>query len=103
MSKRLEKLAGLVAAGETDPFVHYGLAMEYRSLGRNPDALRTFVALRATHPGYLPMYLICGQLLIAEGKTIEAREWLTTGLELAGTQGNPKARSELAEALAELD
>lgn len=102
MSKRLSKLEALVAGGSDDPFVHYGLAMEYRSLERVGDALATFERLRATHPEYLPMYLLCGQMLAGEGNTDAARDWLSAGLELATQKGDGKAKGELGEALAEL-
>lgn len=103
MSKRLEKLEALVASGSDDPFVHYGLAMEYRSAERPADALRTFEQLRVRHPDYLPMYLLCGQMLSAEGDPERARDWLSAGLELAIGKGDGKAKGELAEALAALD
>lgn len=99
MSKRLATLEALVEKGSTDPFVHYGLAMEYRSNDRVEDALRTFAGLRAAHPQYLPMYLLCGQMLAGEGRAEEARDWLTVGLELAVAKGDAKAKSELSEAL----
>lgn len=102
MSKRLATLQALVEKGTTDAFVHYGLAMEYRSLDRIDEALQTFTALRASHPEYLAMYLLCGQMLAGEGKPDEARDWLSAGLELAVRKGDGKAKGELAEALAEL-
>ena len=102
MSKRLAKLEALVVGGSADPFVHYGLAMEYRSEGRLEDAVRTFTGLRRSHPDYLPMYLLCGQLLAGEGRAAEARDWLEAGLALATQKADGKAKSELAEALAAL-
>jgi predicted Zn-dependent protease len=102
MSKRLATLQALVEKGSADPFVHYGLAMEYRGEGRLEDALRVFVGLRRDHPDYLAMYLLCGQMLAGESRTAEARDWFEAGLALATTKGDGKAKSELAEALAEL-
>lgn len=99
MSKRLLKLQALVENGAQDPFVFYGLAMEYRSLERWDDALETFTRLRAEHPEYLPMYLICGQLLETRGDAAGAREWLEQGLAIATRTGDSKARHEIAEAL----
>lgn len=102
MSKRLATLEALVEEGTADAFVHYGLAMEYRSEGRTEDALRVFTELRRVHAEYLPMYLLCGQLLAGESRGAEARDWLETGLALATSTGDAKAKSELAEALADL-
>ena len=50
-SKRLEFLLKMTSSGNEDPFVWYGLAMEYRSLGRFDEALATFEALRGADPG----------------------------------------------------
>ncbi len=99
-SKRLEFLQKTTASGSDDPFVWYGLAMEYRSLERRDEALATFEALRARTPGYVPMYLMAGQLLEAMGRAADARAWLTAGIEAARRKGDAHAASELESALA---
>jgi tetratricopeptide (TPR) repeat protein len=102
-SKRLEYLLKLTASGTDDPFPHYGLALEYRSLERHEDALETFRRLRARTPDYVPMYLMCGQMLEKLGRKDEAREWLEAGIEQARTKRDSHALSELERALAGLD
>lgn len=101
-SKRLAYLEKVTREGSTDPFVWYGLAMEYRSLGRHDEAIQTFTTLRARHPAYVPTYLMCGQLLIALERKDEAREWLEAGIEAAEKKGDAHAASELRDALAGL-
>jgi predicted Zn-dependent protease len=101
-SKRLEyllKLTGPDGASRDDPFAWYGLAMEYRGLERHDDALRTFEALRARTPAYVPMYLMCGQMLEKLGRAQEARSWLTAGVTAARAAGDSHASSELEAAL----
>jgi len=98
-SKRLEFLLKMTGAGAADPFVWYGLAMEYRSLERNEEALATFEKLRERSPDYVPMYLMCGQVLEAMGRPADARAWLTAGVEAAGKKGDAHASSELQAAL----
>jgi len=98
-SKRLEFLRKMTASGEKDPFVWYGLAMEYRSLERTDEALATFVALREKSPDYVPMYLMCGQMLAGMGRPAEARAWLTAGVQAATSKGDAHAASELQSAL----
>jgi predicted Zn-dependent protease len=98
-SKRLEFLVKTTSSGNEDPFVWYGLAMEYRSLSRFDEALATFEALRARTPDYVPMYLMCGQMLESMGRAADARVWLTTGIESARKKGDTHAASELDGAL----
>lgn len=103
MSKRLLMLEGMVAKGSTDPFAWYALAMEYSNAGRTEDAAGTFTKLRAASPTYVPMYLMCGQMLVKAGRKDEGREWLEAGITAAKAAGNSHALSELQSALGELD
>jgi predicted Zn-dependent protease len=103
MSKRLAMLEGMVAKGSTDPFAWYALAMEYSTAGRTDDALGTFTKLRTLSPSYVPMYLMCGQLLVKAGRKAEGREWLAAGIAAAQAAGNTHALSELQSAFGELD
>jgi predicted Zn-dependent protease len=101
-AKRLAYLEKVTTDGTADPFPWYGLALEYRNLERYDDSLRTFTTLRANHPGYVPMYLMCGQMLEKAGRTDEAREWLTAGIAAATKAGDVHARGELEGALGTL-
>lgn len=103
MSKRLLMLEGMVAKGSTDPFAWYALAMEYSNAGRTDDAAETFTKLRAASPTYVPMYLMCGQMMVKAGRKDEGREWLEAGIAAAKAAGNSHALSELQSALGELD
>ena len=100
MSKRLLFLEKITSEGSEDPIAWYGLALEYRSLERHDDALRTFETLRAKHPDYVPMYLMCGQLLETMSRPEDARAWYTVGVDAARKQGNSHALGELESALA---
>ena len=98
MSKRLAYLEKITSEGSTDPFAWYGLALEYKTLGRVDDALKTFESLRAKDPGYVPMYLMCGQMLADAGRA-DARAWLEAGVAAARTKGDTHALGELESAL----
>lgn len=89
----------MTSGGNEDPFVWYGLAMEYRSLSRFEEALATFESLRARTPDYVPMYLMCGQMLESMGRAVDARAWLASGIESAHKKGDSHAASELESAL----
>ena len=101
-SKRLDFLVKMTSTGNEDPFVWYGLAMEYRSLSRFDEALATFEALRTRTPDYVPMYLMCGQMLEQMGRAADARAWLTSGIVAARAKGDAHAASELEGALGTL-
>jgi predicted RNA polymerase sigma factor len=107
-SKRLEFLLKQTApggAGVSDPFAWYCLAMEFRALGRHGEALATFEELRTRAADYVPMYLMCAQMLEKMGRLEEARAWLQRGIEAARAKGDAHALSELegaAELLREL-
>jgi predicted Zn-dependent protease len=101
-SKRLEFLQKHTASGAADAFAWYGLAMEYRSLDRHDDALATFEALRTNSPDYVPMYLMCGQMLEKLGRVDAARAWLAAGVEAARKKGDGHALGELEGALGAL-
>ena len=102
MSKRLLYLEKLVAEGKADSFARYALALELKSLGRVDDALAAFDALRAADSGYVPMYLMCGTMLLDAGRNDVAKSWLEQGLEVARRAGDGKAAGEIESALARL-
>ena len=99
MSKRLAYLEKVTREGSPDPFVWYGLALEYKSLARHDEALQTFTTLRQAHPEYVPMYLMCGQLLSDLERKDEARDWLSAGALAAQKKGDTHAFSEIQTAL----
>jgi predicted Zn-dependent protease len=101
VNKRLAFLEQAMSSGTADSFAHYALALEYRNEKRYDDSERTFQALRAKDPGYLPAYLMAGQTLLEAGRTAEARAWLTAGIELAKSKGDQKTLGELESALAD--
>ncbi|HEX3595406.1 MAG TPA: tetratricopeptide repeat protein [Polyangiaceae bacterium] len=103
MSKRLEMLEKMAAAGKADAFALYALAMEYRNADRPTEALSTFEKLRETDAGYVPMYLMAGQLLVDSGRPHDAKEWVEAGIEVATSKGDGKARNELVALLADCD
>jgi predicted Zn-dependent protease len=101
-SKRLDFLQKLTSSGSADPFAWYGLAMEYRTLERHDEALAAFEALRARAPDYVPMYLMCGQMLEKMGRVEDARGWMAAGVDVAAKKGEAHAAEELQGALAAL-
>jgi tetratricopeptide (TPR) repeat protein len=104
-SKRLEFFLRQTTAegpAKDDAFAWYGLAMEYRALLRQDDALAVFEKLRSRSPHYVAMYLMCGQMLEQMGRVDDARSWFNAGIEAARRTGDGHALSELEAALAGL-
>jgi tetratricopeptide (TPR) repeat protein len=99
MSKRLAYLEKITSEGSTDPFHWYCLAQEYRTLERYDDALKTFVALAQRNPDYVPMYLMCGQMLEKMERYMDAKSFLSKGIETAKKKGDSHALGELESAL----
>jgi predicted Zn-dependent protease len=99
-SKRLAILEKMIAAGSKEPFTWYALAMEYAGLDRIDDALKTFGSLRDIDASYVPMYLMCGTMLLKAGRLDEGRAWLSDGIRAARAKDDAHALSELESALA---
>jgi tetratricopeptide (TPR) repeat protein len=99
----LQMLEQMTVSGQADAFGWYALALEYRRESRTEDALRTFEVLRRTHPDYLPMYLMAGQMLSDLGQDDAARPWLEQGITLARERGDGKALGELEALLSACD
>jgi predicted Zn-dependent protease len=102
VSKRLEFLQKMTSAPNADPFAWYGLAMEFRSLGRLEECLRTFETLRQRDPGYVAMYLMAAQVLSELQRKDEARSWAEEGIQQGRRKGDTHAIGELESLLAGL-
>ncbi len=103
MNKRLAMLEKLTSSAQADSFAFYCLAMEYRKEGRVEEAVQSFETLRARDAGYLPMYLMAGQLLREAMRSADASTWLRQGIELAKQKGDSKAVGELESELAQAE
>jgi tetratricopeptide (TPR) repeat protein len=99
MPSRLDMLEQFAAQSPNDPFPLYGLAQEYKNLGRLEDAARSFAQLLARHPDYTAGYLHAGNTLVALGRRDEARTLYEDGMNACRRKGDAHALSELAAAL----
>ena len=79
MSKRLEAIEKMIAAGSQDPFHHYARAMELRSLDRKAEALTAFGGVSERFPKYVPSYLMAAQLAAELGQKDEATRFADRG------------------------
>jgi len=82
-----------------NPFPRYGLAMEYKKLGRLPEANAAFAALIEAHPDYIAAYLMAGEALAEGGDVEAAKAMYSRGITAAVAAGDDHALSELQTAL----
>jgi Tfp pilus assembly protein PilF len=102
-TERMAQLRALLADDPADPFLRYGLAMEYAGQGDDATAATHFRDLLAADPGYVPAYLMLGQTLARLGEDDEAKDVLRRGVAAAQRAGNEHARGELQGLLDSLE
>jgi Flp pilus assembly protein TadD len=78
-----------------DPFLRYGLAMEFVSEGNDEEAVRCFHELLTVAPDYVPGYLQAGQALARLGRQEQARAVFTKGIATARQQGDHHSAEEM--------
>jgi Tfp pilus assembly protein PilF len=99
---RKQQLEEMLAEDPHDPFLRYGLAMEYVSTGADAEAVRCLHELVAASPDYVPAYLQAGLALVRLGRPEEARAVYRRGIAAAQQQGDQHAWEEMNGLLASL-
>ncbi len=99
---RIEIFEEAIKDSPTDAFANYALAMEYEKAGQFEAGLSQYQKIIGFDPDYVPAYQMCGQLLLRLGRSKEAREVLTQGLDASRRTGNAKATNEIQGLLDEL-
>lgn len=100
---RKQQIEDLLAVEPDDPFLRYGLAMEFVSARNDQEAARCFRDLLALAPDYVPAYLQAGQALIRLERADEARSLLRQGIAAAQQKGEMHAAEEMQGFLAGLE
>lgn len=99
---RRQMLEEFVAQKPDDAFSRYGLALECMNSGDSTAADAHFRALLDRNAGYIPAYLMYGQLLARQSRNDEARRILSTGIAAAIQKGDEHARSEMESLMNDL-
>ena len=89
----------MVAQNPNDPFLRYGLAMEYRNGGDLEASISEFRLLIEANPDYAAAYQHGAQVLVHLGRTEEARSVYRAGIAVAARKGDRHARDEMQAAL----
>ena len=95
--ERLEKLEKFHENDPNDPFTKYALALEYQDQNIE-KAFSFFEDLLISHPEYLPTYYQAAHFYTRQQEREKAEEIFRKGIELAKSQKDHKAQSELSNA-----
>jgi tetratricopeptide (TPR) repeat protein len=99
---RKEQLQEMLAEDPNDPFLRYGVGMEYVSEGNLDEAVRCFTDLFESSPDYIAAYQQAGQALVRLGRADEARSVLERGIGAARASGDAHAAEEMQGLIASL-
>ena len=103
MSERLEQLTKLYEADAADPFLTYGIALEYAKIARFDDAMVWFDKTIEIDPNYCYAYYHKARILGDLGDDAAARRVLDRGMQAAQQAGDEHARSEMTDLLDSLE
>lgn len=90
-------------ADSADPFLSYGIALEYGKAGRFDDAIGWLDKTLGLDPHYCYAFFQKARMYIEKGDGERARQVLKTGLETAREAGDEHAHGEIRELLASLE
>jgi len=97
MSDRLAQLLKLHEADPADPFVTYGVAMEYVKAEAFDDAIAWLDKTLERDAAYCYAYYQKAKALSQLGRDEEARDVVKAGMTAAQTAGDLKAIGELGD------
>lgn len=100
--QRIQKLREILEKDPDDSFARYALGLEFAGMGRHDHAASIFEEVLKRNPRYVPAYQQLGTVYQTLGRNSDAVEILKKGIEIAQSQGDSHAQSEMQEALDEL-
>ena len=102
-SPRMLQLREMLRNQPDDPFLLYGLAMEFKKADQPDLAIQHFDEVVRRDPNYCYAYYQRAQVHEARGDVEAARQSLREGLDAADRSGDTHARSEIEAALSLLE
>lgn len=103
MAQRLQLLQQILEKSPDDSFALFAIAKEYEGIGDREQALKFYLHLQQTDPGYVGLYYHLGKLYITLNRPDDALQTYRTGMEVARKAGDMHAFSELNGARLEID
>ena len=101
--ERIARLKALLEQQPDDSFSRYALALEYAALEKSADALALLQEVIHRDASYVPAYQQLGYLYQKLNRKEDAIDIFRRGLSAAAAQGDTHARSEIQEALDDMD
>lgn len=100
---RLQQLLDLLEKNPKDSFVLFAIAKEYEGSGETEKAFEKYHFLLKNDPNYVGAYYHLAKLYENNGKTQDALDTYSKGMEIAKSQGDQHAFSELSSAKMNLE
>lgn len=88
-------LEALLARGQDNALLRYGLGAEYLKAQRYADAAIQLRAAVTHDPNYSAAWKLLGQALAGAGDAIQARSAFDAGIRVAETKGDIQAAKEM--------
>lgn len=96
---RMQQLRRMLERTPDDPFLLYGIALEYKKTNDFDNAIEYLDRALRADAGYCYAYFQKGQVLESRGDLEAARRIYREGIEAATRKGDEHARSEIEGAL----
>jgi tetratricopeptide (TPR) repeat protein len=102
-SPRMQQLQKMLERTPNDPFLLYGVALEFKKADAPAQALDYLAKTIAADPGYCYAYFQQGQVHELLGDMASAKSSYLEGIDAAAKKGDAHARSELEGALSMIE
>jgi len=103
MSTLIERLEGLLAAGQDGPLLRFGLGQALLRDGRAAEAARHLAAAVAQDPGYSAAWKLLGRARAEAGDADGAASAFRDGIAAASAAGDKQAAKEMQVFLRRLE
>lgn len=99
----IENFEAMLAKGQDNPLLRFGLGSEYLKQERFNDAAMHLRAAVDLDPGYSAAWKLLGKALTGAGDTEGAKDAYRRGIEAAETKGDKQAVKEMGVFLKRLE
>lgn len=100
---KIKQLARQIKHNPGDSFSKFALALEFRKEGEFKKARILFEDILSSDPEYVGVYYHLGKLYEALDRLSDAKELYQKGIKVADDQKETRTKSELKEALTQLE